>query len=441
MPNPYNNIPNMNLGYTSDANAQLRKFDPQAYIRSANVPGTTSVAQYAELIDHIKTNPYQRSKLLQSYTAARGLFAANPEYAQMLAPGAPKILAVRDLQLSESIIQTPTRNPSLRFGTNKLTRSGHQVTSTRFNIGGQYPHIEAMAIRAALNSSGMPDPRNVILEHMATTLAAESSRMAYAQLMAMLYDNWHNTTDHDLIVDISASSDDPKYVVLLYGGPVIWYDYTPSLPVDNEGQPSISIISEGASGYGAGSTMMIERYKNYCVPHGYTWLGQRQEDMFVTRPELLDFTNNWKRIPEIDRRDLMFGAIICNASPGTTRNASTVTRDNCISAPLILDIAQQFWGDAKSQITNIIMPSAVENYLTIMNAMVEYPVIDGGVTIPTTVPRFANRTVTVTDMLPLWRPDVAIEDQFNYLFPTNKADLRLAIKDGFMTVPGINIAP
>jgi hypothetical protein len=430
--------PNINLGYKDDSWAGERRFNPQAYIRPGSSDGFYSVADFVEFVSHVQVNPYVKANMLRTFDAVGQLFAPNPQYAKLLAPGAPKIAVFQSMDVGETTVETPTRNPRMRFGINKMTRNSWQIAATRFTLGGQYPHIENMAIGPALRASGIYDIKSLILEHNARTMAVEASRMAFAQLMAMVYDNWHNHPTRDLIYDISSDTDATKYMIILFGESMISYDSMPSPPEDNEGLPSIQVITEGASGYGAGSSMIIERHKGYCAPNYHTWVGGRQSDMFVTRPELLDFTYNWKRRNDVDRRDMLFGVIVCNAEPSTANSnvPGGVTRDNCLSATAVLDAAQQFWGDRKNEVTNILLPSRIENFLLKTDALLAYPAVTG---FSTNVSSFANRMVRVTDSIPLFLPDIGIEDQFPHYFPTNKADLRAAVANGIMDVPGVEI--
>jgi len=424
-----------------DSVAGTVKWVPEALSRIAGNPGTLRASDFAMLLNFYDDNPFVKEQMLAQSAEYNGLFAPNQLYRKMLAPGyGARVMGFKSWSNGEAALHTPSSDMALTFGSSgKIGTRGYQVTHTKLNAGLLFQSMQMMAINAAMSAEGFPSPAEIALEQVAIAWGRESVRMPFAQLMSMLVHDYNTKkipygayTRSNFILDISADSSDDKYLVLLYGGPAIHYDSVSSPAENNDDHPPLEVITNGAPGYGAGQRMYIERRQFYCNPVGYTWLGASETDVYPSREELMDFEHNWQVIAGAERWQYPFGGIVCNASPG-----GAVTEDNCLNTDVVLEIMQKWWGSRKSQITNILMPSAVETYLVRVGAMQYFPETMTGM--PEKIGNFANRRVSVTDESAFWMPDVDVRDLYKYLFASNIDTRNEAIAAHVMFIDGLEM--
>jgi hypothetical protein len=426
-PLPYSST-NANMGYNNPGN---RKIDV-AFSHNTPQPSNLSAADFQQYVNTIYDNPFTRQKLLGVSLELGGLITNDPKHDQMLAPGFPyRFVTENRYRTGEIPIYDPTSDDTKRFSGTDFGAYTWQVTHSRATSGAEYRHIEQMASEAALRMAGLPSIRDLILQVAAESWAIEAKRLAFAQLLSILHDNFLNGNS-DLVMDISSNDASiPKFVVLMHGNsPIIHYNNVAAGPADTGGLASVEVHIDSISGRGNGKTTFMERRKYYCIPVGYQWVGGHSHEYWTPRLEIADVGRNWQRIPEFVRSDYEYGAIICNDA-----QQEGVSPHNCLTADRIFEAKQKFFGMKKESITNLLMPSSVHSYLQRQHALAYLPDQTAGLP-PVTV--FAGMKVTMTDMFPLWRPDLPISEQFPYLMPTDIQKVQEGRKQGIIYMDGIS---
>ena len=424
--------------YGSDALPTLRKFVPGHMRQQSPREGVFSVTDLLEYMTYVKENPLTQLALMDEYRKVSFLFGPNPALDPMLAPGfADQIISGGQFMTGEAMMDTPSFDPAPVFADVGMTSSHWQATHSRITAGAMFKHLDLMRTQHQLSRAGIPTIAEMVMKGIAETVAREASRMSITMLYSVLYDNWnlHPTSPfhRDLIVDISSSNpNDKKFVVILFGqAPPVFYRSVPSQAIDNAGVDSMNIQTEWNTHMGSGSTRIWNRHRFYVHPNGFSWVGRRggQRDVFLKRMELLNIEQNWERQVELDRRDIPWGAIICNAIPTATTSAN-----NYPSAVRVMEIMQHFWGDTQDKITHIVMPSTLTTHLAIAATALNYPTSSEVYAQPT---KFANLNVVRTDQLPLWNPTLPLTQFFDSLFPSTKADIRKSVASNFIHLDGI----